>query len=150
MPKSKTIRKCIVENCFNTSSDLTLFRLPKDDERCSIWLKNCNRLNLAHFSSEHLYRSYRVCSSHFDAKMFAGTFSDIAKNKLKKNAIPTIMPRHSCDEEVVIAENPNIYVPNIHILLSYTDHFAIDLKPKSGATYQRIHTHAFTLRVLIG
>ncbi|KAJ8981461.1 hypothetical protein NQ317_000137 [Molorchus minor] len=65
--------------------ELSFFRFPKDPIRCSIWLRNCGRADL-NLSPEALYSAYVVCSLHFENEMF----SSLLKNRLKKNAVPTL------------------------------------------------------------
>ncbi|XP_018572426.1 uncharacterized protein LOC108911856 [Anoplophora glabripennis] len=75
----------------------SLFRFPKDRQRCEVWLKYCGREDLKHLSPEELHRkNYRVCSLHFAGEMFAGV-------RLKKFAFPTIKGGEaiSLDEEAV-------------------------------------------------
>lgn len=49
-----------------------------------IWLKNCDRMDLSGKSPLTLNKSYRVCGSHFEPKMY---FTD---RLLLHSAVPTI------------------------------------------------------------
>ncbi|KAJ8974905.1 hypothetical protein NQ317_009834 [Molorchus minor] len=93
MPPKLNRKYCCVKSCRNnsTTSGVTLFRFPKDSERCLIWLKNCGRMDLAKLSPEHLYTNYRLCNTHFQNKMFAGPVADLSKKKLKKYATPEVV-----------------------------------------------------------
>ncbi|KAJ8963686.1 hypothetical protein NQ317_017306 [Molorchus minor] len=99
MPPKLNRKYCCVKSCRNnsTTSGVTLFRFPKDSERCLIWLKNCGRMDLAKLSPEHLYTNYRLCNTHFQNKMFAGPVADLSKNKLKKYATPEVVVLEECN-----------------------------------------------------
>ncbi|KAG5899384.1 hypothetical protein JTB14_036872 [Gonioctena quinquepunctata] len=75
--------------CNNNSEEhqgFSYFRFPKDEKRCDAWRKNINIPLLDYQSPEECHRKYRVCSAHFDADMF----SNVMKNRLKRDAVPTI------------------------------------------------------------
>lgn len=70
---SKTIKSCyIVIDCYYY--------------RCTSWLDKCNCKSLMPIDPVILNRKYRLCSLHFEEKMF----SNYQKNRLKSDAIPTI------------------------------------------------------------
>ncbi|XP_033096671.1 uncharacterized protein LOC117100935 [Anneissia japonica] len=77
---------CCAKHCNNNSGknpNLTFHRFPKDEERCSKWLKHC-RKDLQNRSTKYLNLNRRLCSDHFtESQKFQYT------NKLVWNAIPT-------------------------------------------------------------
>lgn len=68
--------------------------------RCKIWLKKCNCKSLISIDPVTLNRKYRVCSLHFEDKMF----SNYQKNRLKPDAIPTIF-QHLAEEVPIVEHN---------------------------------------------
>ncbi|KAF0735687.1 Uncharacterized protein FWK35_00014103, partial [Aphis craccivora] len=56
------------------------------NKKCMLWLEKCNCRSLMLIDSVILNKMYRVCSLHFEDKMF----SNFRKNRLKADAIPTI------------------------------------------------------------
>ena len=79
---------CAAYNCHNARRNykLSMFRFPKDDERCRKWVQNSQRDDLRNIPTKKLY-NYELCSMHFEDSQF--------KNKQKRNrfietAIPTL------------------------------------------------------------
>lgn len=62
--------------------------------RCTVWLEKCNCRSLMFIDPVILNKKYRLCSLHFEDKMF----SNFQKNRLKADAIPTIF--NNLTEEV--------------------------------------------------
>ncbi|KAG5897425.1 hypothetical protein JTB14_032115 [Gonioctena quinquepunctata] len=65
------------------------FRFPKEENRCNEWKLRVMRVHS--YTAEQCYKRFRVCSAHFEESMF----SSMQKNKLKRNAIPTIFEEGS-------------------------------------------------------
>jgi len=61
------------------------FSYPNDDDRRAVWMANCGTQHLADKIS--MAKSYRVCGSHFQDRMFLNTST---RSKLTQNAVPTI------------------------------------------------------------
>lgn len=89
MPHKKLGIKCSVPFCNNRrqshEQSLSFFSYPNDDDRRAVWMANCGTQHLADKLS--IVRSYRVCGSHFEDRMFLNTST---KCKLTQNAVPTI------------------------------------------------------------
>ncbi|KAG5864822.1 hypothetical protein JTB14_034049 [Gonioctena quinquepunctata] len=73
------------------------FRFPKDEARCNEWKLTLEIVKLDSITAEQCYKRFRVCSAHFENRMY----SSIQKNKLKRNAVPTIFvnAQHSTRED---------------------------------------------------
>ena len=65
---------------------LSMFRFPKDEERCRKWALNCSRDDLRNVPTTKLY-NYELCSNHFENSQFTNRDK---KNKLIGNAIPIL------------------------------------------------------------
>ncbi|KAG5879487.1 hypothetical protein JTB14_025977 [Gonioctena quinquepunctata] len=79
------------------------FRFPKDEARCNEWILTLEIVKLDSLTAEQCYERFRVCSIHFVKHMF----SSIQKNKLKRNAVPTIFvnAQHSTREDEAASVN---------------------------------------------
>ena len=60
---------------------------PKDDERCRKWVQDYRREDLLNMPTKKLY-NYQACSNH--SKEFQIKNKEM-RNKLNKNAIPTLL-----------------------------------------------------------
>ncbi|XP_047991388.1 52 kDa repressor of the inhibitor of the protein kinase-like [Leguminivora glycinivorella] len=102
MFKQKRAKKyCAVFNCLNTDCEpnLTLFKLPNDDERCRTWLKLIDREDL--LKKENLNKaSYYVCSEHFNDSSFK------IIRQLKDNALPSISLHNQPQEGSSCSQQP--------------------------------------------
>lgn len=93
-PKTRTgVRKgntnCAAFGCsssYSNDANRHFFRFPKSDDRCKQWATNTNTQRLIVTNANILSQSYRLCDLHFESDQF----QDNGKNKLKRNAIPTI------------------------------------------------------------
>lgn len=54
--------------------------------RCAVWIGNCKPINLPTIDADILNRNHRLCSLHFEDKMYL----NIEKTRLSNKAIPTI------------------------------------------------------------
>lgn len=52
--------------------------------RCAVWISNCKPINLPTIDPDILNRNHRLCSLHFEDKMY------LKKNRLSNQAIPTL------------------------------------------------------------
>ncbi|KAJ8909817.1 hypothetical protein NQ315_003695 [Exocentrus adspersus] len=78
---------CIFRSCTSRSTDgVALFRLHKDINRSSVWLKGCNREDLLEKTGEELYRNYRICEKHFESSYITKGI----RKRLFDDAFPTI------------------------------------------------------------
>ncbi|CAH1114895.1 unnamed protein product [Psylliodes chrysocephalus] len=88
---TKTVHQCCV--CHKSSRHekrtLSFFRFPKDEKRFAEWKAVLQLEKFASFSAKYCYEHFRICSNHFEDKMFAG----MGKNRLKKDAVPKQLPR---------------------------------------------------------
>ncbi|KAF2886480.1 hypothetical protein ILUMI_19693, partial [Ignelater luminosus] len=73
-------------NSFTVNPDISLFRFPKDHERCNTWKTKIKNSNIDKFTAEMCYNKLRLCSKHFEIEMF----SSMQINRLKSTAIPTV------------------------------------------------------------
>ncbi|KAG5867397.1 hypothetical protein JTB14_025228 [Gonioctena quinquepunctata] len=94
----KASEYCVV--CSHNSKknpQYSYFRFPKDEARCNEWKLTLEIVKLDSLTAEQCYKRFRVCSAHFESHMF----SSIQKNKLKRNAVPTIFvnAQHSTRED---------------------------------------------------
>ncbi|KAF5277733.1 hypothetical protein FQR65_LT03713 [Abscondita terminalis] len=76
---------CMVPSCnSNTKQKLfVFFGLPKEPERCKLWLQQVGRTDLGVDSGRH----FRICNLHFENSMY---LNDL-KNRLNSNALPTLL-----------------------------------------------------------
>ncbi|KAJ8910820.1 hypothetical protein NQ315_004680, partial [Exocentrus adspersus] len=110
MKKQDEIKNiCAVRSClkFYGVGNISLFRFPKDYERCKQWVTACNRndlLDQMESTSNSLYSSYyRICSMHFEEHMFVGK----QKKRLKIDAIPTLLLDLPCSS----TSQPPLHIP---------------------------------------
>ncbi|KAG5890355.1 hypothetical protein JTB14_015758 [Gonioctena quinquepunctata] len=94
----KALEYCVV--CSHNSKknpQYSYFRFPKNEARCNEWKLTLEIVKLDSLTAEQCYKRFRVCSAHFENHMF----SSIQKNKLKRNAVPTIFvnAQHSTRED---------------------------------------------------
>ncbi|CAH1999612.1 unnamed protein product [Acanthoscelides obtectus] len=83
------ISRCAAKFCTNNSNNCqySFFKFPTDTGRSNVWLLACGRKDL--MGKENLYKSsYKMCGFHFESHMFAND----TRNRLRKNAFPTIFP----------------------------------------------------------
>ena len=88
---SKSKRKslgsyCAAINCHNSRGNCTLsmFRFPKDEERCEKWVQHVRREDLRHTPLNKLCH-FQLCSNHFEDSQFMNRNT---KSKLIWNAVP--------------------------------------------------------------
>ncbi|XP_060841869.1 uncharacterized protein LOC132922394 isoform X3 [Rhopalosiphum padi] len=83
--------KCALSFCKNIcietggEGQLSFFSFPKDPVRCAIWVENCDSKYLPKVAVHNLSRRYKLCSLHFEDRMF-----DFQKKGLLSNAVPTL------------------------------------------------------------
>lgn len=56
------------------------------NHRCAVWIEHCKSINLPTTDPDILNRNHRLCSLHFEDKMYA----NVKKTRLSNEAIPTI------------------------------------------------------------
>ena len=90
---SKSKRKslgsyCAAINCHNSRGNYTLsmFRFPKDEERCKKWVQHVRREDLRHTPLNKLCH-FQLCSNHFEDSQFMNRNT---KSKLIWNDVPTL------------------------------------------------------------
>jgi len=54
--------------------------------RCALWIEHCKPINLPTIDPDVLDRNHRLCSLHFEDKMYA----HFEKTRLSNQAIPTL------------------------------------------------------------
>ncbi|XP_076441982.1 uncharacterized protein LOC143281002 isoform X3 [Babylonia areolata] len=80
---------CSAVNCKNSrKKGWTLFRFPKDEDRCKKWVQNTRRADLQGKTSEYLYTNCKLCSEHFEPNQFMNPSAE--KLSLVWNAVPTL------------------------------------------------------------
>ena len=79
---------CAAINCHNARGNCTLsmFRFPKDEERCKKWVQNLRREDIIH-TPLHKLCHFQLCSNHFEDSQF---MNKNTKSKLIWNAVPTL------------------------------------------------------------
>ncbi|KAL1492518.1 hypothetical protein ABEB36_010759 [Hypothenemus hampei] len=86
--KSKTVHYCCLSGRNSRHyQNLSFFRLPRDESRFSKWkslFPPTSKIN--QHDADYCYGHFRLCNLHFENQMF----SSLQKNRLKRNAIPTI------------------------------------------------------------
>ena len=90
---------CCVPGCnshFYKSGQFSMFRFPKEQERCKQWVNNMG-LDFSAVSFSSLYNNVRLCSQHFEENQFMNHL----KNSLVWNAIPTIVTASKVSQELV-------------------------------------------------
>lgn len=93
-----TFKRCSAKDCFSNRTPCpvaSLFKFPRDLDRCAAWVKNSGNEKLLLTPARKLcVRSY-LCVDHFEDDQFFDKF----RRRLKRNAIPTIFPaKPLCDE----------------------------------------------------
>ncbi|CAH1737585.1 unnamed protein product [Aphis gossypii] len=83
--------KCCLAFCPSVSylhnkKRIRFHRFPKTLTRCAIWIEKCNPIHLPSCDPLVLNKTYRLCSLHFEDKMYTNS----NKNKLRAKAIPTL------------------------------------------------------------
>lgn len=88
--RPKQYAKCYITNCKShlmvDKESLSFFLFPKDPVRSAMWIKNSKCDELKSISNLGSNQKYRLCSLHFESKMF----SNFQRNQLYKDAIPTL------------------------------------------------------------
>ena len=79
---------CAACACHNSRRNckLSMFRFPKEEERCKKWIQNTKRDDLRKLPLHKLY-TYELCSDHFESSQFTNVEK---KNRLIPDAIPTL------------------------------------------------------------
>ncbi|GJQ78671.1 hypothetical protein Trydic_g2713 [Trypoxylus dichotomus] len=136
--------------CPNNSRDnptISYFRFPKDETRCKQWQDFTGLEKVKMATAIDCYKRFRLCSMHFEEKMFAG----MVKKKLKLYAIPTLAKEHSfemhsckvyepCNEVKVVEEDPlRLDVEPTEIITSKSFHAATHIE-KSSASNKEIQS----------
>lgn len=87
--------RCCLLYCTSISSSkiegTKFHRFPKDLARCDVWIEKCGPINLPSIEPIVLYKNYRICSLHFEDKMYINA----EKSRLSINAIPTLFKGYS-------------------------------------------------------
>jgi len=71
--------------------------------RCAVWIEHCKSINLPTTDPDILNRNHRLCSLHFEDKMYA----NVKKTRLSNEAIPTIF------KSKLVLVNHNLYYKTI-------------------------------------
>ncbi|CAI6345824.1 unnamed protein product [Macrosiphum euphorbiae] len=74
------------KNCMKNDNHYMYHRFPSMKDRCIEWLKACGRHDLLNTPVESIYRNFRICSVHFEPKMY----SNPEKTLLLPQAMPTL------------------------------------------------------------
>ncbi|XP_029054742.2 uncharacterized protein LOC114882025 [Osmia bicornis bicornis] len=79
---------CSYKNCtarFNRGGEgVHFFRFLKNGDLCKLWLQACGREDLPSLEYQHYHKTRRVCSNHFEKKMYMGP----SKSRLLPTAVP--------------------------------------------------------------
>lgn len=59
--------------------------------RCAVWIEKCKPINLPTIDPDILNRNHRLCSLHFENKMYV----NVEKTRLLSTAIPTLFKSKS-------------------------------------------------------
>ncbi|KAL4113523.1 hypothetical protein QTP88_017135 [Uroleucon formosanum] len=90
------------KNCMKNDNHYMYHRFPSMKDRCIEWLKACGRHDLLNTPVESVYRNFRICSVHFEPKMY----SNPEKTRLLPQAMPTLFINTHVTQEIdVIDEN---------------------------------------------
>ncbi|XP_003241938.1 uncharacterized protein LOC100572587 [Acyrthosiphon pisum] len=98
--------RCALSFCKNTykrtaeEDQLSFFRFPEDPVRCAIWVENCDSKYLPNVDFENLNKRYKLCSVHFEHRMF-----NFQKNRLLSNAVPTLFKNKPPVTTTVTSQN---------------------------------------------
>ncbi|VVC33568.1 Zinc finger, C2CH-type [Cinara cedri] len=82
-------KSCYVK-CHN-NEQVSFFEFPKNSFMCAIWVEKCNAKYLPTTDLTDLSKNYKLCSLHFEDKMFA----NFQKNRLFVHAIPSLFQNDS-------------------------------------------------------
>ena len=78
---------CAAIGCSNSQSQqMSLFRCPKNAERCKKWIINCRRQDLLPINVDYCSKNIRFCRDHFEDCFFMNS----KKNSLTFNAEPRL------------------------------------------------------------
>ncbi|XP_046141623.1 uncharacterized protein LOC123987773 isoform X2 [Osmia bicornis bicornis] len=79
---------CSYKNCtarFNRGGEgVHFFRFLKNGDLCKLWLQACGREDLPSLEYQHYHKTRRVCSNHFENRMYMGP----SKSRLLPTAVP--------------------------------------------------------------
>ena len=87
--KRKTLGTyCAAIGCHNARRNckLSMFRFPKDEERCRKWVQNTRREEIRNLPTKKLY-NFELCSNHFEDSQFVNKEK---KSRFIRNAVPTL------------------------------------------------------------
>ncbi|XP_026813395.1 uncharacterized protein LOC113553979 isoform X1 [Rhopalosiphum maidis] len=100
--------KCALSFCKNIfmetggEGQLSFFSFPKNPVRCAIWVENYDSKYLPKVAVHNLSRRYKLCSLHFEDRMF-----DFQKKGLLSNAVPTLFKKKLPVIKPVTSKNIN-------------------------------------------
>ena len=78
---------CSAIGCTNKQSKtMSVFRCPKDPDRCKKWIVNSRRQDLLPVKTDYCYQNIRFCQDHFENRFFMNS----EKNSLVFNAEPRL------------------------------------------------------------
>ncbi|KAE9532079.1 hypothetical protein AGLY_010281 [Aphis glycines] len=79
---------------------------------CADWIENCNPINLPTIDPDVLNRNHRLCSLHFEDKMY----SNNKKNRLTNQAIPTLFNNNIiCTEDQSSQHDQHVNISSISL-----------------------------------
>lgn len=83
---------CAVKFCKSNSltAGVSLFRFPKETERCKRWARLCGCEYLLRKRQELYSSEYRICSLHFDEKLIIPKSETRIRPRLLYSAVPTL------------------------------------------------------------
>ncbi|KAJ8910495.1 hypothetical protein NQ315_012342 [Exocentrus adspersus] len=87
--KPKAGHICAAKTCHNRgyqTVNKSYFRFPTDPKRARVWALASQREDLLSHGMDNLWRSYRLCSDHFEKPMFTNHYC----NRLNPSAVPTL------------------------------------------------------------
>ncbi|CAH1737588.1 unnamed protein product [Aphis gossypii] len=136
--------KCCLAFCPSVSylhnkKRIRFHRFPKTLTRCAIWIEKCNPIHLPSCDPLVLNKTYRLCSLHFEDKMYTNS----NKNKLRAKAIPTLFREtdvssfESINNDANFNENNSAFnLPNFSTSLSTSSFLVEPSTLSSMPTYQ--------------
>ncbi|XP_046144892.1 52 kDa repressor of the inhibitor of the protein kinase-like isoform X1 [Osmia bicornis bicornis] len=118
---------CSYKNCtarFNRGGEgVHFFRFPNNGDLCKLWLQACGREDLPSLEYQHYHKTRRVCSNHFENRMYMGP----SKSRL----LPTAVPKQIESDTNIQEESGNNpeFQPPAKILV-------VDIAAISGPSHQ--------------
>ena len=100
---------CAAVGCHNARGNckLSMFRFPKDEERCQKWVQNTRRDDIRSIPLQKLYH-FELCSNHFEDSQFTNKDK---RNRLIRNAVPTLFEVPNPPEKVTPSRPLKVRLP---------------------------------------